>query len=57
MKMEVDIDRDDLDKYLVDQLRYWSKKENYYWNWCKEDKKANKEARRAAEVLLNWYGG
>ena len=58
MKMEVDIDRDELDKYLVDELRYWSKKKNHANTaWCKEDKKANKKIRRAAKVMLDWYGG
>ena len=56
MKMEVDIDRDDLDKYLVDQLRYWSKKENHAGKHP-DDKKCAKMVRKAAKVLLNWYGG
>ena len=56
MKMEVDIDSDELDKYLVDQLRYWSEKENHGGKHP-DDKKDAKRVIRAAKVLLEWYGG
>ena len=56
MKFKVELDDDAVDDVIVQAMKYWSKKENHS-SWCKEDKKANKKTRRAAKVMLDWYGG